>query len=92
MFSFLSVSLNGKLASLHVTNYHYKAYSENMLNYRVDGSRMRLVLSFLFLASVTPDGSHAADKANKGYATRLNYLSESRTIESYGRLHADLFN
>ena len=29
---------------------------------------------------------------NTGYATRLNYLSNSETKELYGRLHADLFN
>jgi hypothetical protein len=42
--------------------------------------------------SSTIVGSLTADKVNKGYTTRLNYLSESQTTELYGRLHADLFN
>jgi hypothetical protein len=42
--------------------------------------------------SGTERGSLTADKANKGYTTRLNYLSESQTVELYGRIHADLFN
>ena len=28
----------------------------------------------------------------KGYSTRLNYLSNSQTVELYGPLHADFFN
>jgi hypothetical protein len=92
MFSSLSVSLNGKPVSLHETNYHYKAYLEKLLNYGADASGTHLVSSFWFMDSGTENGSLTADKANKGYTTRLNYLSESQTIELYGRLHADLFN
>jgi hypothetical protein len=33
LFSYLSVSLNGKPITLHETNSHYKAYFENQLNY-----------------------------------------------------------
>jgi hypothetical protein len=47
---------------------------------------------FLFLDSVAVGGSLTADKANTGYTTKLNYLSESQTIQLYGRLHAYLFN
>jgi hypothetical protein len=47
---------------------------------------------FLVPGFRSPDGSLRADKVNKGYTTRLNYLGESQTIELYGRLHADLFN
>jgi hypothetical protein len=31
-------------------------------------------------------------KDNSGYAKRLNYLRYGKTVELYGRLHADLFN
>ena len=53
MFSSLSVSLNGKPATLHETNIHYKAYLEKLLTmvlmrqahiyYRVSGFLIRLL-------------------------------------------------
>jgi hypothetical protein len=92
MFSSLGVSLNGKPVTQHETNYHYKAYLEKLLNYGADASGTHLVSSFWFLDTATDEGSLSADKANKGYTTRLNHLNESKTIELYGRLHADLFN
>ena len=89
MFSSLSVSLNDKPITLHETNYHYKAYLEKLLNYVSDASGAHLVSNFWFLDSPTSDG---ALKDNNGYTTRLNFLSNSQTIQLYGRLLADLFN
>ena len=86
MFRSLSVSLNVKPVTLHETNYHYKAYLEKLLNYRSDTSGTHLVSSFWYL------DSSSALKDNTGYATRLNYISDSQTLELYGSLHADMFN
>ena len=73
MFSSLSVSLNGKPVTLHETNYHFKAYLEKLLNYCSDasGRHLRVVSSFWYL------DSSSELKDNTGYATRLNYLSDS---------------
>jgi hypothetical protein len=57
MFSYLSVSLNGKTVILHETNYHYKAYLEKLLYYGTDASGTHLLSSFWFLVSATADGS-----------------------------------
>ena len=89
MFSSLSVSLNGKPVTLRDSNYHYKVYLEKLLNYVSDASGTHPLSSFWFLDSLTCDG---ALKDNTGYATRLYYLSNNKTIELYRRLHADLFN
>jgi hypothetical protein len=89
MFSSLSVSLNGKRATPHQTNYLYKAYLEKPLNYGSDASGTHLVSSFCFLDSPTSDGEL---KNNSGYTIRLNYIGKIRTIELNGRLHGDLFN
>ena len=86
MFSSLSVSLNGKPVTLHEANHHYKAYLEKLLNYGSDACGRHLVTSFWYL------DSSSEPKDNTGYATRLNYLSDSQILELYGRLHADLFN
>ena len=86
MFSYLSVSLNGKSVTLHETNYHYKAYLEKLLNYDSDASGTNLVSSLWYL-----DSSQEL-KDNNGYTTRLKYLGNSQAVELYGRLHADLFN
>jgi len=85
MFSSLSVSLNGKPVTLHEKNYHYKAYIEK-LNYGSDASSTHLISSFWYL------DSPGEPKENTGYAKRSNYLNNGKTLELYGRLHADLFN
>jgi len=92
MFSSLNVSLNGKPVTLHETNYHYKAYLEKLLNYGSDASGTHLVSNFWYLDSPDTEGVLSASKDNKGYSSRLNYMSNSQTLELYGRLHADLFN
>jgi hypothetical protein len=84
--------LNGKLVTLHETNYHYQAYIEKLPNYGGDASGTHLVSSFWFLDSASADGSLTADKANEGYMTRLTCLKDSQTVELYGKLHADMFN
>ena len=86
MFSFLSISLNGKQVTLHETSKHYKAYHEKFSNYGSDASTTHLVSSFRYL------DSSGELKDNSGYVKRLNYLSRGNTIELYERLHADLFN
>ena len=85
MFSSLNFSLNGKPVTLHDTNYHYKAYLENILNYSSDASGTHLVSSFWYLDS--PDEI----KDSTGYVTQLKYLRNCQTIKLHGRLHADLF-
>ena len=86
MFSSLNISLNGKPVTLHDTNYHYKAYLENLLNYSSDASGTHLVCSFWYL------DLPGELEDNTGYVTQLKYLSNSQTIKLHGRLHADLFN
>ena len=71
MFNSLSVSLKYKPLILHQTNYHYKAHLEELLNYGSDASGTHLVSCFWYL------DSSSALKNNTGYATRLNYLSDS---------------
>ena len=51
MFSSLSISLNGNIITLHETNYHYKAYLGELLNYGSDSSSTHLVSSFWYLDS-----------------------------------------
>jgi len=86
MFSSLNASLNGKPVTLYETNYHYKAYLEKLLNYGFDVSGTHLVSNFRYL------DSPGELKDNSGFAKRLNYLSNGKTLELYGRVHADLFN
>jgi len=51
MFSSLSVLLNGKPVTLHLTNYHYYAYLEKHLNYDSGTSSTHLVSRFWHLDS-----------------------------------------
>ena len=63
MFRSFSVSLNGKIITLHETNNYFQAYLEKLLNYGSDASNMHLVSSFWFLVSAT---IHGAFNDNKG--------------------------
>ena len=89
VFICLSVSSNCKPVTLHESKYHYKAYLEKIFNCGSDASGTPLLSSFWFLDSPTCDG---ALKDNTGYATRLYYFDNSKSIELYARLHADFFN
>jgi hypothetical protein len=57
-----------------------------LLNYDSDGSSTHLISSFWYL------DSSGELKENTGYAKPSNYLSNGKTLDLYGRLHADLFN
>ena len=79
MYSSLNVSLNGKSVTLHDTNYHYEAYLQKLLTYVSDASGTHLVSRFWYLDL-------------SGELKKLKYLSNSQTIELYGRLNPDLIN
>ena len=49
VFGSLSVSLNGKPVTLHETDYHCKAYLENLINYCSDASGTRLGSKFCYM-------------------------------------------
>ena len=75
-----------KTVTLHETNYHYKAYIEKLPNYGFDVSSIHIISSFWYL------DSPGELKENIGYDKLSNYLSNNKTLELNGRLHADLFN
>jgi len=85
MFSFLSVSLNVKPVTFHETNYHYKCYIEKGLIDGSDAASTHLVSSFWYL------DFPGELKQSTSYAKKLNYHSNRKTLELYGRLHAVLF-
>jgi hypothetical protein len=89
MFSCLSVSSNGKPATLHESKYHYTTHLEKLLNYGCDASGSHLLSIFWFLDYPSGNGTL---KDNTGYATRLKYFGNSKTIDLYGRLHTGMFN
>ena len=88
MFTSHGVSLNCKPVTLREWNYHDKAHVWKHLNYGFDASGTHLHSGLWFLDSPTDDGKL---KDNTGYAGRLNYINNNKTIKLNGRLHADLF-
>ena len=57
-----------------------------LLNYGSDAFGTHLVSCFWYL------DSSSELKDNTGYATQLNYFSDSQALELYGGIHADFFN
>lgn len=76
LFRQVNVSLNGKSVNSSDGNYSYRAYIETLLNYGGDANRTHL--------------------ETVGWNTDLNsrskLLSNSSTVELYGKLHVDMLN
>ena len=66
MFSYVSITLNGKPVTLHETIYHCKAYIKKVLNYGSDASSTLPISRLWYLDST------GELKENTGYVKRSN--------------------
>jgi hypothetical protein len=92
MFSSYSISLNGKVVTLHEGCYPHKALLGTLLNFGSDSLNTHLLGSLMINDTPGTDGKLTAVKGNKGYESRLAFLNNSKTITLSGKFHADLFN
>jgi hypothetical protein len=92
LFSQCRVTLNVVSVSSSKDLYNYRAYLETLLTYGQDASQTHLTSTFWcrddrdLLAHNT-----TADTTNPGYQSRMKLTSKSAEIETYGRVHGDLF-
>lgn len=88
IFKGLSIELNGQNVS-NTQYYHYKSYLEDLLNFQKSRADSMMQIQGFYLDS----GGHMdAVTSNSGAKARFDKTKNSKTIELYGKIHADVFN
>lgn len=85
-----SVYLNGKPVAQTESNYNYRSYIENLLNYGVESAQTHLEGTGWIIDKGNIDS--IVDKENPGLDARKKLFGKSGTVELIGKLHADMFN
>lgn len=86
-----SVYLNGKPVQSIDSNYAYRAYMENLLNYGADHAAVHL--DGVGWSLDTPGQLEVVTgSSNAGLVARQNMFKSSCEVELVGRLHADMLN
>lgn len=86
-----SIYLNGKPVQTIDSNYAYRAYIENLLNYSKESAEVHL--DGVGWSIDTPGQLESVTgKDNMGLTTRQNMFGSSCECELVGRLHADMLN
>ena len=77
--------------------YHYRSYLETLLTYGMGAAKTHLTTGFWYVHTGNVLGvaepSAAEDvNTNTGLKTRYNLMMQSKELEVFGKLHADIFN
>lgn len=67
--------------------YHYRSYIENLLSYGSDSANTHLTTNGWLMDSGNFDSID-----NEGMKKRQDWIKKGKSIELYGKVHADLFN
>jgi len=94
LFSQCSMSLNGVNITPALELYPYRSYLETLLTYGPNASNSHLTNAYCYLdeGGVLVGDPTSADIKNKGFVKRWERQKQSKLIELYGRLHADICN
>jgi len=94
LFSQCSIALNGVNITPASELYPYRSYMEALLTYCPDAANSHLTNAFWYIdeGGVLADDPTSTSIKNKGFAKRWERQEESKVIELYGRLHADICN
>ena len=90
LFSQVDVQLNGRQVSSSSNTYAYRAYLETLLNYGKPAKESQMTASLWYKDTATKMDSAGAD--NIGFTKRTTFTAQSKTVDLFGRIHADLFH
>ena len=94
LFSQCSIALNGTQITQASELYNYRAYIETLLTYGTDAAASHLTNAYWYIDEPGVDPCHPtaadAEKANKGFVDRWNIMKQSKEIQLYGRIQADI--
>jgi hypothetical protein len=93
LFSQVDITLNDILVTSSVNTYAYRSIIETLLNYGEDSKNTHLTASLFYkdTAGQMDSVSLEAKTANLGWLKRRSIMGKSKTIDMFGRLHADIF-
>lgn len=80
------MTINGRNVTGNGDSYPYRCFIETLLNFSKESVNTHLSSSMFYL----DNGNLDASDTNTGFETRLKKLN--KTVELYGKLHADIFN
>ena len=94
LFSQCSISLNGVNITPASELYPYRSYLETLFTYGSDACNSHLTKAYWYLdeRDVLAGDPTSAGIKNKGFVKRWERQKQSKEIELYGRLHADICN
>lgn len=90
LFRQCTIYLNGKPIAQTDTNYHYRAYIENLLNYGSDAASTHLESVGWILDN--GDMESLEEKKNLGLDIRKLMIGKSGVVELMGKVHGDMLN
>ena len=93
-FASCDISLNDTLVTSQIAMYAYRSYIEMLTNYGEDAKLTHLQSALYY--KDTPGQMETLEttdssKANTGWLKRREIMGKSKTIDLFGRLHADIF-
>ena len=93
LFSEVDVKLNDVLITSTNNTYAYRAYLETLLSYGSEAKSTQLSSALYYKdeAGKMDDVDPTAALCNSGLKKRHAYISEGKTVDLLGRIHADLF-
>ena len=84
------VQLNDRQVSSSSNTYAYRAYLETLLNYGKPAKKSQMTASLWYKDTATKMDTARAD--NIGFTKRTTFTAQSKTVDLFGRIHADLFH
>jgi len=93
LFSEVDVKLNDTLITSTNNTYAYRAYLETLLSYGTEAKNTQLCSSLYYKdeAGKMDSANPLPAGANDGLKKRTAYISQGKTVDLMGRIHADLF-
>lgn len=86
LFSQIQVTINGRNVTGNGDCYPYRCFIETILNFSKESANTHLTSTMFY----PDDGTLDASDDNSGFLTREKKLK--KTVELYGKLHADILN
>ena len=94
LFSQVDITLNDILVTSSVNTYAYRSMIETLLNYGEDSKNTHLTAALFYKDTAAQMDTVVLDpklERNLGWVKRRAIMGKSKTIDMFGRLHADIF-
>jgi hypothetical protein len=91
LFSQAEVYFNGQNVSGSNNTYAYRAFIETLTNFGADSKESHLTSELFYKDDAGQMDNVSTTDANQGWIKRRKITADSKTIDLYGKIHADVF-